>query len=126
MGDFGGIIGPVCGGCGAARISNISSGTVISDLTGGLDLGIAVSPIFLPKTFPKLPIPLFASSLRDPHTPTPTFILPYAENEKSAWQIFLTKPISQTSQCVSQLYASISVAFFASYPSSVFFRLPAV
>ena len=96
MGGFGVIIGL----WGRARISKISSGTVISDLTRGLDLGNAVSPIFHPKTFPKLPISshlILSSSQRHPPTPTPTFILPYAENEKSAWQFFVTKPISQSS-----------------------------
>jgi len=105
MGGFGGIAEPLSAyGVGQESLE-ILSGTVISGLTWGLDFGNAISPIFHPNTFPKLPIPLFPSLSSHPSPlnfsktpyplpPTPTFILPYAENEKSAWQFFLTKPIS--------------------------------
>jgi hypothetical protein len=61
MGGFGGIAEPLSAyGVGQESLE-ILSGTVISGLTWGLDFGNAISPIFHPNTFPKLPIPLFPS-----------------------------------------------------------------
>ena len=75
MGGFGGIAEPLSAyGVGQESLE-ILSGTVISGLTWGLDFGNAISPIFHPNTFPKLPIPLFPSLsshlLQDPLPPTP-------------------------------------------------------
>lgn len=83
---------------GRARILGNLVGNSDFGLDRGARLGQCSLTHFPPKDISQTP---HLSLFQDPPPPTPTFILPYAENEKSVWQFFSSKPISQTSQCVS-------------------------
>lgn len=92
-------------GCGVGQESlEILSGTVILGLTGVLDLGNAVSPIFHPKTFPKLPISL---SSKTPHPLPPLLFCPMPKMKNRLGNFFHPNrfpKLRNVSLCVSAIY----------------------